>query len=285
MKAISLGFKAFDLHELTCHFVAKHAGLYRARGLDVSLLDTRFVRDDELPESIFSAACGSAVMRWLRGEKLKVVFVATDKPMFWLYSHVNAGSLEKLRGQRIAAYPTAAPPAQFLRIVLADAGVNPDSDVHIDPVRDDATRIELLRCGDAVAALLSSATLPQRLEELGFLRLLCLGDRIRLPTTGLAVSVAMYDSDPETVSAMRNSFVAALRLIHTDESIVREALREAGLIDDCDLDQACALVRSFYTADGLVKAADIIPGVRRLATSMGLPAPADVGALYECISR
>ena len=27
MKEVHLGFKAFDLHELACHFVARHAGI------------------------------------------------------------------------------------------------------------------------------------------------------------------------------------------------------------------------------------------------------------------
>jgi ABC-type nitrate/sulfonate/bicarbonate transport system substrate-binding protein len=285
VKAISLGFKAFDLHELTCHFVARHAGLYRANGLGVTLLDTRFVPDDALPDSVFSAACGSAVLRWLRGDKVKVVFAATDKPMFWLYSRVDLDSLDKLRGHRIAAHPDAAPPARFLRIVLEDAGVNPDSDVHLDPVPDDAARLQRLRSGDAAAALIGSTTLPGRIEALGFLRLLCLGDRIRLPTTGLAVSSAMQESDPETVAAMRNAFFAAIRLVHTDGAVLREALREARVIDDRDLDCASALVRRFFTADGLVRSADIIPGVRRLAASLCLPLPADVGTLYDCISR
>lgn len=97
MIKVQLGFKAFDLHELTCHFVAESAGFYAEHGLDVSLMDTRLVPDSELPQGLFSAACGSAVFRWLHGEKLKVVLVAAERPMFWLYTHSDVAGLGELR--------------------------------------------------------------------------------------------------------------------------------------------------------------------------------------------
>lgn len=285
MKAIHLGFKAFDLHELACHFVAECAGVYSEHGLDVSLMDTRAVPDRELPDSLFSAACGSAVIRWLHGEKLKVVFVAAKRPMFWLYSQHDAGGLDGLRGQCVATYPDAAPPAQFLRIVLEDAGLTADRDVHLEPGRDDVARLEMLRSGHAAAALVSSATLPCRVEEFGFRQLLCVGDCLRLPTTGLAVSLGMFEREPEAVAAMVESHRTALRLIHDDQPPLRRGLREAGLVDERDLDSACELLRQFFTTDGLVRAADVLPGVRRLAVSLKLAIPAESVELYDCIRQ
>jgi len=285
VKAIHLGFKAFDLHELACHVVAECAGVYSEYGLDVSLMDTKAVPDRELPDSLFSAACGSAVIRWLHGEKLKVVFVAAKRPMFWLYSQHDAGGLDGLRGQCVATYPDAAPPAQFLRIVLEDAGLTADRDVHLEPGRDDVARLEMLRSGHAAAALVSSATLPCRVEEFGFRQLLCVGDCLRLPTTGLAVSLGMFEREPEAVAAMVESHRTALRLIHDDQPPLRRGLREAGLVDERDLDSACELLRQFFTTDGLVRAADVLPGVRRLAVSLKMAIPVENVELYDCIRR
>jgi ABC-type nitrate/sulfonate/bicarbonate transport system substrate-binding protein len=282
VKKVQLGFKAFDLHELTCHFVAETAGFYAEHGLDVSLMDTRLVPDSELPRSLFSAACGSAVFRWLHGEKLKVVLVAAERPMFWLYTHSDVAGLGELRDRPVATYPERAPPAQFLRIVLNEAGVQADR-VNLIPARDDVDRLQMLRSGRAVAALVSSAMLPAQVEALGFRQLLCIGDGLRLPTTGLAVSLDTFRRYPDTINAMRDSHRAALRLVHGDKPALRRAIRDAKLVDARHLDDGCELLRHFFTTDGRIPAAGMLDGVRRLAESLELGIPEEPADLYDCL--
>jgi ABC-type nitrate/sulfonate/bicarbonate transport system substrate-binding protein len=283
VKKVHLGFKAFDLHELACHFVAESAGFYAEHGLDVSLMDTRLVPDSELPRSLFSAACGSAVFRWLHGEKLKVVLVAAERPMFWLYTHSDVAGLGELRGRPMATYPDPAPPAQFLRIILNEAGFQAGHDVNLIPVGNDGGRLEMLRSGRAVAALVSSAMLPGQVEALGFRQLLCIGDGLRVPTTGLAVSLDTFRRDPDTINAMRDSHRAALRLVHGDKAAIRRAIRDAKLVDARHLDDGCELLRQFFTADGRIPAAGMLDGVRRLAESLELGTPEEPTDLYDCL--
>jgi hypothetical protein len=76
--AITLGFKAFDAHELLCHFVAVQAGLYEREGIAVQLADITFVTDNELPEQLFRR-CGAFQRGGATAEGL---FVAVDQPMF-----------------------------------------------------------------------------------------------------------------------------------------------------------------------------------------------------------
>lgn len=284
MKSIQLGYKAFDIHELTCHFVAERAGLYASRGIDVSLVDTRRTPDEKLPDDLFSVACGSALMRWLRGELIKVVFVATDKPMFLLCVRSGISALSDLRGKTVAGYPDVAPPGCFLNIVLQDAGLDPGNDVQIVTLPDDASRLGQLTSGAADAAVLSSAVLPFRNEEQGLTNLLCFGDHIRVPTTGLAVSLAMFKRDPQVVAAMRDTYLAAIRLVHDDTAVLRDALTKF-FSDRREVDAACELVRDFYTKDGLINAADIIPGIQRVAAAINVQAPDQPGALYDCTTR
>lgn len=277
MKDVILGYKAYDLHELTCHFVALHAGLYAERGLNVRLLDTRTVPDDELSDSVMSVACGSALLRWLRGAPVKVVCVAAMRPMFWLHCRERVQDLRDLRGECIAGYPLSAPPAQFLRVVLDEAGLGSAGAVSVVPLPDDGARLAMLQSGEAAAAVLSSAATGRAAGQAGWRRLLCLGDRIRLPTTGLAVHARLLTDDPGCVAGMREAFAAALRVIHGDEAVLRKSLRAASLADD---PAACSMVREFYSRDGEALAADVRPEVQRLARSMGTALPADVGELY-----
>lgn len=282
MKDVTLGYKAFDLHELTCHFVAVHAGLYARHGLRVNLLDTRSMPDGELPDNAMSAACGTALLRWLSGERVKVVFIAARRPMFWLYSRAGVSDVRQLAHERIAGYPPGAPPAHFLRLVLAEAGLDPERDVSISGAPDDAARLGLLESGAVAAALVSSGTAPRLAAGSRFRRLLCLGDCLMLPTTGLAIDTALLARDPLAVAAMRAAFAAALSVVHHDDVRLREALCNAGLVDDRDAARACSLVRAFYSRNGRVDTADVITAVRRLATSMNAPPPDSIGDLYAC---
>ena len=119
MTTVHLGFKAFDPHELACHFIARHAGFYATQGLDVRLLDTTFLTDGQLPPVTFHAACTAALFAWLRGTPMCVLFVACDRPMFWLVGRPGALDGAGEGRVRIAGYPPGAPPGELLRLVLA----------------------------------------------------------------------------------------------------------------------------------------------------------------------
>ncbi|HZD52150.1 MAG TPA: hypothetical protein VE175_03830 [Woeseiaceae bacterium] len=212
---------------------------------------------------------------------MKILAVATARPMFWLYAGGDINSLESLQGRRIATYPSAAPPSHFLRIVLEDAGLDPDGAVCLEAAPDDATRLQRMLAGDAAAALISSATPPRLMSDSGFHSLLCVGDRVRLPTTGLAVSLSNHDRDVDTAAAMREATCASLRLIRRDKAVLREALRELQLADERDLDTAIELVQGSFTFDGSIGNDDLIPGMTRLADSLGLTMPSDIEAVYE----
>lgn len=284
MRQLSLGFKAHDLHELACHSVAEYAGLYSGAGLSVRLEDTRGAPAAASREPGYSVACGAAAIRWLRGEDLKVLFVATARPMFWLVTGDNDGGIRQLRGRRIATYPEPSPPAHFLRIVLRDAGLE-SGDVDLAPAPDDGARLRMLRSGDASAALLSSATWPGSSAASGLREIICLGDGIRLPTTGLVASRATLEQDGETAALLRNCLRAALRIIHTDDDTLRRALQDLKLAQDLDADRAIPLLRSRFTADGLVDSEEVHPGLERLAHSLRLAVPRDPAELYGRVMR
>lgn len=250
MEDIHLGFKAFDIHELGCHFVARHTGLYAEAGLNVRLLDTSFIPDDRLPAATFQSACGGALIGWLQGAPLRVIFVAADRPMFWLYGGADVASFEAVRGRCIAGFPAVAPPARLLEIILQAGGIDPVRDLTIAPVRDDTARLGLLAAGDAAAAVVSSAVLPHQVERMGFKKICFFGDVLGVPTTGLAVNRELPESEPELVDAMANCFRGSLRIIHEEPVALLEALQRYTSLGEADLKTACSLLQSCYTAEG-----------------------------------
>ena len=250
MREVHLGFKAFDIHELACHFVALHSGFYDDAGLEVRLLDTTFIPDDRLPAATFQSACGAALTNWLQGAPVHIIFIAAERPMFWLYGRADFTSLDGLRDQCIAGFPAAAPPARFLEIILRSAGVDPAQDLTITPVRDDTARLGLLTAGDAAAAVISSAVLQHQVERTGGKKICFFGDVLEIPTSGLAVNGQVLESEPELVDAMVHCNRRGLNIIHTEPEVLRDALERYLSFGEADLDTACELIQSCYTVEG-----------------------------------
>ena len=266
MKQLCLAYKAWDVHELLCHAIADAAGLYAREQLSVTLLDATFLPDEALPENSFQSACGAALASFLGGRQRKVVFVACDRPMFWLYARAGFKSLAGLAQARVATFPDVAPPARFLANLLHDARVAPG----LLPCRDDASRLGLLCSGSVDAALLSSQFLPCEVRSRGLSAVAFIGDTQRVPSSGLAVSGEMYREQPQLVSTMVRIYGAAMRLVYSDEQgVLRGVLKDVfGKTSDC-LDEAVRTIRACYNRDGTSGARLLQDAVDKFAGATG----------------
>jgi ABC-type nitrate/sulfonate/bicarbonate transport system substrate-binding protein len=275
---IRLGFKAFDAHELAWHCVARVSGAYARRRLHVTLLDTSAIAEESLPPGSCSVACGAALAAWLRGVPVRVLGVAADRPMFWL--HGRAAAVAALRGARIATYPAAAPPAHFLRLLLADAGLDPTRDVTLEPARDDTARLGLLVGGDVDAAVLSSAVPPAAVAAAGFREIAFFGDALRVPSTGLAVSGREADA-PGWLPDLVQAFAESITAVHGDDDLLHQALRELLRVPAPNVDAVAALVRRCCTTDGRSPPGLTTAAVARMACALGVAAPGPATALCD----
>ena len=277
MQEIHLGFKAFDVHELLCHGLAEAAGLYAAAGLSVKLIDTTFVPDEALPENTFHASCGATLASFLKGEKRRVVFVACDRPMFWLYGRPGVDSLQQLSQARVTTFPDSAPPSKFLRKLLHDAGVSPG----LLPSRDNTARLALITSGSVDAGLLSSRYLPHEVEAHGARQLAFVGDNLRLPSTGLAVSAELYDERPQLVASMVSLYQEAMeKVFDDDEALLREVLLKIFDQPEQGLDQAVQVIRDCYNPCGYSDESLLQSAIDSMAAGMGL-ASRPAQELYE----
>jgi hypothetical protein len=277
MTEIHLGFRAYDVHELLCHGIAEAAGYYADAKLTVKLLDTTFLPEEALPEKTFHAACGAALASFLSGHKRKVVFIACDRPMFWLYGRQGIASVEQLAQARVATFPEAAPPAKFLDRILAAADVAPG----LIPCRDDAARLAMLTSGSVDAALLGSRYMPAQVLSRGCKQLVSVGESLRLPSTGLAISQYLFESEPQLVASMVDIYQQAMKhVFDDDQELLRKVLMETFEMPEQGLDQAVQVIRDCYnpfgySCDNLLQSA-----VDNMAAGMGLSARV-AGDLYE----
>lgn len=281
MTRITLGFKAFDAHELLCHFVAVKAGLYRREKFEVELVDITFMPDDELPAKWFQASCGAALASAVKGLYQRVVFVAVDRPMFWIWSRTGMDGLAGLARHTLATFPPLSPPHALTNAALRQAGVDPARDVTLMSARDDVARLGLLRSCSVDAAVMSSAVPPARMAALGFHRVGFLGDELRIPTTGLATDASRLQQEPELVRTLIGLHRQALRLILEDAPFTSSVLTDWFDVDTDIARRTAEDYAASFTRDGRTSE-DIAHGaVEALARSMGVAEPPDWEEIYR----
>lgn len=252
MTTITLGFKAFDPHELLCHFVADMAGLYRRESLQVELADITFIPDTELPQDYFQASCGAALNSALKGLGQKVVLVAVDRPMFWIYSRARHESVAGLVHARIATFPVMAPPHQLANLILQRAGLVIPDDVTLLQARDDVARLGLLRSSSVDAAVISSSIAPARMAQLGFHSLCWFGEHLQFPSTGLAIDKAFIQREPELVQTLVGIHRESLRMIHSDPELTSRVLGQYFDVDPAITRETARLFAMAFTEDGRI---------------------------------
>ncbi len=280
MKTVECGIKAFDVHELLCHFVAERGGFYAAAGLDVRLADTSFIPDEKLPATnYFQVACGAAAFS--RDIPFRVFLAAVTRPMFWLYGSAGTEKVEQLAGKRIATFPPLAPPYWFNRIALRNHGLDPDADVELKPARDDAIRLGLLRAGAVDAALISSAMSPVAIQRLGLNLLTMLGDEITIVTSGIATTEKIASEDPELVEGLVNVYRQSLAVIHDSPDEIYSILEDVMNISQEDAKKTYELILPCYTPDGYIDPESLQAGLDDLGAEPGENASINRDKLYD----
>ena len=281
MKAVTLGFKAFDPHELLCHFVALEAGLYRDRSLQVELVDITFVPETEMPAHWFQASCGAALSSAVKGIPQRIVFVAVDRPMFWLYARPGIDNIAGLRNQRLATFPAIAPPHHLANLILTRAGLDVAKDVTLRSARDDVARLGLLKSGHVDAAVISSAVAPAKLNALGFSALCLFGDEIRIPTTGLAVDRSFRENESETTASLVAAHRESLKIIHHDLALVARVLQTHFDVAPEHLEVTARMYPSCFTQNGTTSAEIAQAAVAALGKSLGVGSPPEWHSIYR----
>ncbi|HEY3541852.1 MAG TPA: ABC transporter substrate-binding protein [Gaiellaceae bacterium] len=282
MTDVECGIKAYDVHELYCHFLAERLGYYADEGLRVRVIDVTFVPDEKLPQrNYFQVACGAAYLGRREGFPFKVVLAAATRPMFWLHARPEIESVEALRGARVATYPPVAPPHWFHRLLLRKHGLDPDRDLEFWPCRDDIIRLGLLRGGDIDAALLSSATSPITVQRLGFKTLALSGDEVRFVTTGVATFESILEEQSDVIEAVVRAHRRGLDAIHEQPDEAIAAL--ADVLDEPDdvARETFELMRHCFTRDGVAEQAVLHEALANMADVLPAAEPVEPADLYD----
>jgi NitT/TauT family transport system substrate-binding protein len=212
--------------------------------------------------------------------------VSTDRPLFWFLGGPGLDSLTDLAGRRLAVHAPRTPPGCFARIVLRQAGLDPDCDVHcvVRAPGDYGMDLRRLRDGEIDAAFVGSTMAPEAVAaEYGWRVLAWVGDYFRIPTVGVAVDPTCIQPDDPGVQAVVRAHRRALRVIRDDPGTTVRYMQT--FLGQHTKDEVLAhyetFIAPYFTTDGQADLAVGATAIAAVAAELGVPATVTAAEFYR----
>ncbi|WP_020577431.1 ABC transporter substrate-binding protein [Actinopolymorpha alba] len=286
MLTIDLAYVGRGLHEELVAYVADQEDFYAAEGVHVSLRDG-CAWDIQRLRPVATIGLGRALLsRLTDGIPWVALSVNTDRPLFWFLARAGLTSLPDLAGQRLAVHAPHTPPGSFARIVLRQAGLDPDRDVQcvVRPPGDYGLDLRHLREGEIDAAYVGSTMAPEAIAaEYGWNVLAWVGDHFQIPTVGLAVDPTHLSPDDPAVLAVIRAHRRALQVIHTDpDTTVRHMRTFLGQHTEAEARAHYdTFIAPYFTTDGHADLAVGAAGIAAVAAELGVPHTVTAADFYR----
>jgi NitT/TauT family transport system substrate-binding protein len=286
MHTIDLAYVGRGLHEELAAYIADQEDYYADEGVHVALHDGCDWDVERLRHGAVIGLGRTLLSRMTSGIPWVALTVNTDRPLFWFLARPGLTSLTDLAGRRLAVHAPRTPPGCFARIVLRQAGLDPDRDVHcvVRPPGDYGMDLRQLRDDVIDAAFVGSTMAPEAVAaEFGWRVLAWVGDHFRIPTVGVAVDPAHIQPDDPAVQAVVRAHRRALQMIHNDPgSTVRYMQTFLGRHTP---DEVRAHYKAFiaphFTTDGQADLAVADAAIAAVATELGVPATVTAAEFYR----
>jgi NitT/TauT family transport system substrate-binding protein len=155
---------------------------------------------------------GSLVRGAVSGLPMRVIFSTAEKQMFSLVVQPDIKDVESLKGKLVAISSFGG--TQHLVTVgsLKAVGINPDRDVKVINVGNEAVRVEQLRAKQIHAAMINPPMSVMMKRE-GFGLLLHAADYVDLPLTGLGATTKKLKENPEQARRVVRALNESLQFI------------------------------------------------------------------------
>lgn len=190
---------SFDISVIPL-YIAKDKGYFSDEGADslfVLAADNIGIQALIAGEFDFSASATGASRASARNIPLKILLAHTSKPAFWIYARENMRPAQ-LKGKKLAISSFGGLSHALAKLALSKIGLDPDRDTVMVAAGTTDMRFAALQSGVVDAAVLNA---PGKFKAngAGLKEILFLGEQAYALSGGVATSLKMIQSRPETV--------------------------------------------------------------------------------------
>ena len=158
---------------------------------------------------------GSLVRGAVSGLPMRVIFSTAEKQMFSLVVQPDIKIVDNLKGKIVAISSFGGTQHLVTAGTLKAVGINPDRDVKMINVGNEAVRVEQLRSKQIHAAMINPPMSVMMKRE-GFGLLLHAADYVDLPLTGLGATTKKLKENPEQARRVVRALNESLHFIRAN---------------------------------------------------------------------
>lgn len=204
-------------------YLGAEKGIYRSEGIH---LEVTYVRGTLVGPAILSGGAdyilslGTGTQFGAKGMPVKIVMGVTKGPNWELFAQPAIKTVNDLKGKIIQTGSVGGAQHRVVKLALKQLGLNPDKDVIFIGGGPSAQRILALQSGAAHAAVLAT---PANFiaEEMGFRRLVNLGEILPVPTGGIMATEQKIKERPDQVKRMIRATLKGIEYVlsHKEDSV------------------------------------------------------------------
>jgi NitT/TauT family transport system substrate-binding protein len=263
-------------------FIAERQGYYRDEGLDVQLIEMKgeiAVKAAVAGSTDYTAAAGGSLSAILRGVKLRVVMVLSDRPSdIDVVAQPSVKTFADLKGKTFSMSGHGDFVHMLTRKVLSQNGLDAEKDVTLMVLGGNTDRLAALKGGSTQATLLSPPHNYMAVQQ-GFTKLASVGEFVRLVYGGVVASEKKLTSRPDEVAAVLRATVKGLRYYRERRTDTIRLITETLKVDPRTADLMWSGTRAGMTEDGTLDEATmrlVIADIAKAIKSDRTHAPGEV---------
>ncbi|MEW2487725.1 ABC transporter substrate-binding protein [Streptomyces sp. NPDC048411] len=286
MHTIDLAYVGRGPHEELVTYIADQEDFYADEDVHVAVRDGCTWDAQRLRRGAVIGLGRTVLSRLRDGIPWIALNVNTYRPLFWFLARPGIASMADLAGRRLTVHPPHTGPGCFTRIVLRQAGLDPDRDVQtiVRWPGDFGMDLRQLEEGSIDAAVVGDTLAPDAVAaEHGWQVLAFVGDHFQIPTSGVAVDPTYTDPDSPAVQAVVRAHRRALQVIRNDpDTTVRYLQTFLGRHTEDEVRAHYeAYIATQFTTDGRVDLSIGVNAITAVAAELGVPATFTAAEFYR----